>query len=68
MHSLAFLHGQCQLALDCRCTRTDNPNTLLGNATKRYAKQTFVLIEYDYFYDILMHVFEGIFFIANIII
>lgn len=68
MHSLAFLHGQCQLALDCRCTRKDNPNPLLGHATKHYVKQTFVLIEYDYFYDILTHVFEGIFFIANIII
>lgn len=68
MHSLAFLHGQCQLALDCVCTRKDNPNPLLANATKHNAEWTFVLIEYDYFYDILTHVFEGIFFIANIIV
>lgn len=36
MHSLAFLHGQCQLASDCRYARKDSHSALLANATKHY--------------------------------
>lgn len=41
MHSLAFLHGQCQLASDCRYATKDSHSALLANTTKHYVSGHF---------------------------